>query len=308
MKNAITNYENIFYLDGAPLSGVLSVNGSYNLDYKPINVVGKGFVKQIMSSVPKADLSISRNLITNDPVFRFTGDGRQYKAKPVNGGLYYLGKYFGFENAYLNSISLNCAIGEAPTIESSFEVYGKMGSGYNPSGNKNLGNIFVSQVKDITLRCRNYCSNRITNFDINFNTPKNPIYGLSSEGSHLPIEVHNTFPVEVTANFVLEIDDYEVKDSFADLFATNSGYNSFFVGVSGTILEDMPLNTSSGNYDLLTVSSGAYPETLYSYLKNVDHINLFNFSSSKATIVSEEISSDSDGVSSVKLSYKTFID
>ena len=52
MKNAVTDYENIFYFDQRALSGVLAVDGSYNLDYSPINVVGKGFLKQVMSAGP----------------------------------------------------------------------------------------------------------------------------------------------------------------------------------------------------------------------------------------------------------------
>jgi len=84
MKNATTNYENTFYFDGAALSGVLSVDGSYNLVYEPINVIGKGFTKSVMASVPSAQLSFSRYMTNDDPVFNLTGDGSQFLAKKVD--------------------------------------------------------------------------------------------------------------------------------------------------------------------------------------------------------------------------------
>ena len=69
MKNSITNYENTFYLNGVALSGINSVDGSYSIDYKPINIIGKGYTKQVIASVPQANISIKRYLVNNDPIF-----------------------------------------------------------------------------------------------------------------------------------------------------------------------------------------------------------------------------------------------
>ena len=68
MKNAITNYENTFYFDGSALSGVISVDGSYNVDYSPLNSLGKGFLKQVMSAPPSANMSVTRYLTNADPI------------------------------------------------------------------------------------------------------------------------------------------------------------------------------------------------------------------------------------------------
>ena len=303
MKNTVTNYENTLFFNGAALSGVLSVDGSYNVDYKPINVIGKGFTKQIIASVPTANLSITRYLTNNDPAFLLTGDGPGYKARVVNGGLYYLNKYFAFENGYLNSLGISCSVGEIPQIQTSFNVYGNIGPNFNPSGNNYGGGVFVPQVKNIILNCRNSSTNRITSFNIDYNTPKNSIYGLSQNNSQLPIEVHSVFPIEITSSFTLEIDDYQTKQAFADL--TSAGTTNFSIAISGAVLEDVPLTTSTGNIEL-TVSSGTL-EVLYSYLKTEDSIPIFNFSASDAIIVSEQVNSTSDDVMSVNLSYKTYI-
>lgn len=303
MKNTVTNYENTLFLNGAALSGVLSVDGSYNIDYKPINVIGKGFTKQIIASVPTANLSISRYLTNNDPAFLLTGDGTSYKARVVNGGLYYLNKYFAFQNGYLNSLGINCSVGEVPQIQTSFDIYGNIGPNFNPSGNNYGGGVFVPQVKNIVLNCRNSSTNRITNFNIDYSTPKNAIYGLSQNDAELPIEVHSVFPIEVTTSFTIEIDDYQTKQAFADL--TSTGTTDFSIFISGTVLEDIPLTTSTGNIEL-TVSSGSL-DVLYSYLKTEDSVPIFNFETSDAIIVSEQVNSTSDDVMSVNLSYKTYL-
>ena len=117
MNNAILNYENTFFLEGTALSGVLSVDGSYNIDYKPINVIGQGFVKQVISSIPTAELSLSRYLVSNDPILILTGRQLNYSAVPVSAGLYYKNKYFAFQDGYLKSIGISCSVGEIPQIE-----------------------------------------------------------------------------------------------------------------------------------------------------------------------------------------------
>ena len=304
MKNAIANHENIFYLNGSPLSGVFGFDGSYDFQYTPINVIGRGFVKQVFADVPQASISISRLLINKDPSFNLTGEGRLYQAKPVNGGLYYDGKYFGFQNAYLNSMSLSCSVGDIPQIQTSFNVYGDIGSGFNPSGDKYAGGVFAPQVKDINLVCRNYCTNRITDFQISFSTPKKPIYALSASGAHVPVAVKNIYPIEVDTSFTLEVDDYEVRDAFKGFSYNNE--RDFSIGISGKIFNDEPLTVSSGSLESLTAETGA-PEILYCYLKSEGAVSIFDFNVVDGALVSEQINSQSDGVMSVKLTYKSYL-
>lgn len=304
MKNAITNYENSFYLNGSKLSGILSVDGSYNLEYQPINVIGKGFLKQVMASVPKASLSVSRYLVNYDPAFNLTGNGTFNLAKSANGGLYYKGKYFGFQNGYLSSLGINCSVGEVPTVETSFDVFGDIGSNFNPSGVYDGGGVFVPQVKNINLTCRNSSTNRIKQFNINYSIPKQPIYGLSSSNAEIPIEVHNGYPIEVTNSFTIEIDDYETKQAFSDL--TSTGTTNFSIDIRGSVLEDMPLQTSTGTNNYITLSSGSNV-IIYTYLKEEIGIPIFNFTASDAIIISEQVNSTSDDTMSVNLSYKTYL-
>lgn len=299
MYNAITNYENTFYLNGMALSGISNVDGSYNIDYKPINVMGKGFVKQILNQIPTAELSIQRYLVNSDPVLNLTGDGTNYTAKTCAGGLNYKGKYFSFDQGYLNSYSINCSVGEVPQINSKFNIYGNIGPVSDPSGNINAGSVFVPQVKTIILSCRNSTTNRVKDFSIDFNCPKTPIYGLASSNAQFPIEVHNVFPIEVTTVFTLEIDDYETKELFDDL--SSSPNTSFNIKVSGLALVNFPLET----YNSLTLTT--YNNTELTAFTKLQATEIFNFSNTNAIILSEEINSSADDVMSVKLSYKTYL-
>lgn len=300
MKSAITNYENTFYLNGVALSGVSSVDGSYSLDYKPINILGKGYIKQIISSVPTANLSINRYLINNDPVFNLTGDGNFNLAQSISGGLYYQNKSFAFSNAYLSSFGISCTVGEVPQISSSFDIYGDIGPISNPSGSGNAGGVFVPQVKNITVNCKDSSTNRVKDFDLNFNCPKSPIYGLSETNAEIPIEVHNIFPIEVVSSFTLDVDDYETKKVFDDLISDTS--STFVISVSGVILKDIPLTTWDGQN--LSTWDG---NILYSALKSQGGLLIFTFTGSNSKIVSEEINSNADDLLSVKLSYKTYL-
>lgn len=302
MKNAITNYENTFYLGGAALSGILSVEGSYSVEYKPINVIGKGFAKQVISSVPEANLSISRYLTNNDPAFNLTGDGRIYLAKPINGGLYYQNKYFGFQNGYLNSLGIQCSVGDVPQVQTSFNVYGDIGNNFNPSGQKYAGGVFVPQVKNIVLTCRNSTTNRIKNFNLDFSTPKSAIYGILENNAELPIEVHNVYPIEVKSSFTLEIDDYETKRAFYDL--TSDGTTDFKISISGTVLSDEVLTTYDGVE--LTTSTGSPLQNFVVYSIE-EPVPIFNFETYDAIIVSEQVNSVSNDVLSVNLSYKAYL-
>jgi hypothetical protein len=301
MKGAITNYENTLYMNSVALSGVISFDGSYNLETKPINVIGKGFCKQVLSQVPSASISVTRYLVNNDPVFSLTGDGNNYTAQYVNGGITYNNKNFGFVNGYLSSFGISCSVGDIPQIKSSFQVFGDIGPSINPSGNGISSEVFVPQVKNITITCNNSTSNRVKDFSIDFSCAKNAIYGLSNSNAQYPIEVQNIYPIEVGGSFTLDVDDYETQDIFDIL--SSASLSSFIIDVRGTVLIDEFLVTADG-VELVT-SDTNQPFDVYRKLE--DSVPIFNFNTSEAIIIAEQINSTADDLLSVKLSYKTYL-
>jgi len=288
-------------MDSVALSGVISFDGSYNIETKPINVIGKGFCKQVVAQVPSASVSITRYLVNNDPVFSLTGDRENYTASFTNGGLVYQGKNFGFTNGYLSSFGISCGVGDIPQIQSSFQIFGDVGPSINPSGNGVSSAVFVPQVKNISVTCNNSSTNRVKDFNIDFACKKEAIYGLSASNAQYPIEVQNIFPIEVGGSFTLEVDDYQTKNIF-DILSSES-LNSFSIDVRGTVLIDQFLVTADG-LELVTSDTN---EPFDVYRKLEDSVPIFNFSTNDAIIISEQINSTSDDLLSVKLSYKAYL-
>lgn len=301
MKNAITNYENTFFMGQTALSGIISVDGSYSLSVKPVNAIGAGYLKQILAEVPSASVSVSRYLVNNDPVFQLTGNGVSNLAEPIDGGLRYNNRNFAFQNAYLKSYNISCSVGEIPQIQSEFDIFGNIGSGYNPSGNIASQGVFVPQVKNIIVTCNNSSTNRVKNFNIGFDCPNVPVYVLRDTNAEYPIEVYNEFPIAINGSFSLEVDDYQTKDVFDIL--NSDMVTSFSVAISGTVLKTFPLTT----FDGIELTTSDTNETLITYRIEEDSIPIYNYSTNDAVIVSEQINSSADDVLSVKVSYKSYL-
>ena len=103
----------------------------------------------------------------------------------------------------------------------------------------------------------------------------------------------------MTSSFTIEVDDYETKSIFADL--TNSSASEFSIDVKASILNDIGLETAGGVQVETSNNEGVNSQN------KGDDPSIFSFSASDAVIVSEQVSSTSDDVMSVNLSYKTYL-
>ena len=314
MKNSILNYENRFYLNGNAISGVLSVQGNYSVNYGPINTIGVGYNKQVMAEVPSASFSVNKYLLYNEPFLRFTGERPDKQAQRFAGSIDYFGKSFGFQTGCVNSISLDCSVGEVPQTSIDIQVFGDIGKTISASGNIGAPYISVPQVKDIILSCSGSSTNRITQFNYNINCPKKPIYllqpsGFSSTGpsgpsgpianfAYVPYEILLELPIEIDASFNLEVDNYEAKRLYEQM--TNDVNSVFSISINGTVFEDDFLSVGNSS---LTVNNN---EELFVIRKSVG-INMFNQSFNDFKLVSQEFNSSADDVLSVKLSYKGYL-
>jgi len=302
MKNAILNYENEFFLNSTTISGIISVDGSYNINYAPIKTIGVGYNKQVIAEVPVANFSINKYLSYNDPFLPFTGENPNKTAKSFKGSINYNGKKLGFLSGYLNSFSLSCSVGEIPSTTADIIVYGDLGPSYNASGNFKPPELFVPQVKDIVLTCSGSSSNRITSFDYSINCPKQPIYTLNQSGisfsgptgpvapvsNFIPSEVLLNLPIEINASFGLEVDDYQSKSLYNIL--TNDIDTNFSIAIKGKVFKNTTLVTS--DIEAFSANNG---------------IMIFSQSFSNVKLISQEFNSSADDVLSVKLNYKGYL-
>ena len=340
MKNkSQAQYDQKVFLEGVKLKGVTSVDGSYSHSVKPINVLGQGAVKTVFADVPQADFSISRNMAFADIFNPFTG-----VVSKLRGSLNYGNKVFGFENGYLSSYSYGVSYGDVPQTNIGIKVYGDIGSGMylsnssnpqfvgidgtlNATGDYNDADDLPIYPANISLTCRNSTTNRIKSFSFSTNIDYHVIYGMNST---LPLQVSIKYPIEVLVDFTIEVDDYETK-RMTDMLVTGSA-DPFTINVFGTVFEDQNIYTTTftSNGPLLTPlqagdgtpllfrrkpSSNAYsnstgptgPVSGPSY--DYNYVKLFTFSYSPETskLVSEQISASADDVSTVKLSYVTYV-
>ncbi len=302
MKSATLNYENYFFLNNSTISGILSVNGNYSINYIPIKTIGVGYNKQVIAEVPIANFSINKYLLYNDPFLPFTGENANKTAKSFKGSINYNGKKLGFLSGYLNSFSLSCSVGEVPSTTADIIVYGDLGPSYDASGNFKPPELFVPQVKDIILTCSGSSSNRINSFDYSVNCPKQPIYTLNQSGisfsgptgpvapvsNFIPSEVLLNLPIEINASFALEVDDYQSKSLYNIL--TNDIDTNFSIAIKGRVFEDTSLVTS--DIEGFNTNNG---------------VTIFSESFSNVKLISQEFNSSADDVLSVKLNYKGYL-
>lgn len=298
MKNTILNYENIFYLDSQAISGVISVDGSYSINYAPINTIGHGYNKQVIADVPTAEFNVNKYLLYNEPLLNYTGQKNDLKAPSFAGSINYNNRSIGFESGYLNSFGLSCSVGEIPQTSANIQVFGDIGSGYSASGTRQTKYMTVPQVKDITITCSGSSSNRITSFDYSINCPKKPIYILQNTKNYIPYEVLSDLPIEITVSFNLEIDDYEARKLYEQL--NNDSDSSFSLLIKGVVFQDELL--SVGGVQNLNVGLG----DLIVARKSVG-VTLFGQSFNNFKLVNQEFNSNADDILSVKLNYKGYL-
>jgi len=294
MKSASLSYEQNFYVNGTGLSGVQSVNGSYGVSERPINILGHGYVNHILDGPLQGDFTVNRILINQDAMLNMTGenaafsgvvsystrDGAEFEIpQPSNTGS------FGFHSGYLTSYKLSCDIGSLPEVSTDISVYGDLGRGLL-SASELAGKDSDSAVDhainppnqgSMTIYCDelNTASNRIVSLNHEIACQREAVYALPTSASDAsakyPVQVDLVYPLEQTTNLSLEIDDYQTKNLY-----------DYLTGVyTGNV--NIDINGSS------------------------DDATLASFHLDNARLVSESFSSSIGGVATVNMTFKKYI-
>ena len=326
MKNAVAQYDEVVYINGIKLKGVSAVDGSYSHQFKPLNIMGQGVVKNILGGVPEANFSITRNLGFIDLLDPLSANSiTKFGDHQLRGSLGYGDKVFGFETGFLSSYSYAVSLGNFPTSNVNIKAYGDIGSGlYITSTNENAnqqgvpgtlnawggnsdGFDFPIYPANIVLNCRGATTNRVTSFNLSFNVPYHEIYSVNSS---IPIQVTPKYPIEVLASFTLEADDYEIQRMTNALRTGVS--DAFSVDVYGTVYNDIELRGTLFEDNTLQVVglTDGTNEPIYLYKAGNKTLKLFHFESSASTtrISSEQLSATAEDVATVKIDYITYLD
>jgi len=266
MYDTTLNYEAHFFISGSgadggtpaarELSGVESLDIGYTNGSSVLAPLGSSRGLTAVAGATNQAVSFSRSLIYDDPVLDFTGE-----SKVMKGSFNYDNNTsYGFSSGYLNSYSVNCAVGTVPKVSASFAVYDEMRSGVNATGSTNT-NIFIPSQGSITATCDNSSTNRVVGFDYSLTLNKKPYYSIGSEG---PVEVKHINPIQYSASVQIEVDDIFLQSGFDFLSTRENKTVSFSVkGRDGTTLQNLTIPKASlVSEQLISSSDGAVRLTL----------------------------------------------
>lgn len=201
MFGAILDHDSYVMLDGYHLTGVTSASISSKNTSSILSPIGTEMGLTISSGPAQQNMSLSRNLIYNDPFFRNIG-----QEKIIKGEIHDLKNksYYGFESGYLNSYSVNCAVGSMPKVNNSFLVLDEIKSGYNELVNKKTHPITETpSQRSISIDSEDFQGNRVVGFDYSINIDHEISYAI---GSNFPYSIIEKRPLKYSATVQLELD------------------------------------------------------------------------------------------------------
>lgn len=263
MYDTTLNYEAHFFISGQDatpsareLSGIESLEVGYQSNSNVLAPLGSKAGLTTIGGATSQSVSFSRYLIYEDPVLDFTG-----ATEVMRGSFNYNNNAsYGFNSGYLNSYSVNCAVGSVPKVNASFTVYDEMKSGINASGTTTT-NVLIPSQGSITATCDNSTTNRVIGFDYSLSITKKPYYTV---GLETPIEVKHIDPIQYSASVQIEVDDIFLESGFNFLTGRENRTVSFAIkGRDGTTLQNLSIpNASLVSEQLSSSSDGAVRLTL----------------------------------------------
>jgi hypothetical protein len=239
MNSSISNYENSLYLSGLKIYGVSDVNFGYQLPVDHISVLGHRRFRTATSGPPQNSLSVQKYLSPNDFLLNMTG------LSPISGGIFYNNLNYSFRQAYLNSYSVSCAVGNFPTLNADFGIYGDIGNALSQSSASQTGILKTIRPADISVDCDGAITNRIESFTYNLECARQAFYHVTGSGA---VDVVTIRPFKVNAQFTVGVDDYQSKKLFDYIIDSNKKNITITVGTLATFtMANMELISESIN-------------------------------------------------------------
>lgn len=218
------------------MSGVVGIDGGYQINESPINIIGKGYSFPVRQGPLVGNFNISKYYIGEEILLNYIDD------TPISGSINYSDSSFGFESGYLTEYSLSAGIGQIPTANASIVVYGDIGSGINAYGDKAHPQVQIPNQGSISLNTHGFSSNRVSSFNYSIRINREPIYAI---GSAFPVQVHTQFPIYQELNVSIEVDDLQIN-TFKD-------YIKSPIQKDIELIIDNPINSS--NIQTITMSN-----------------------------------------------------
>jgi hypothetical protein len=204
MYGRITYADQKLIINQQEISGVINFDGSFEIPYENLDVLGGNFIAEIQGDTTK-NISINRFLIQSDPLKYLTGDFS------CNGHVSYNNLSYGFTSGYMTNYIASCSIGEIANIQTDFLIYGNIGGGIkeNILPSQHNDNIYVANYGNIFVNASEGQTNRIVGFNYSVSCERVPLFVLGSDN---PSSVFLKKPLIIDLSLEIEIDDYESAD------------------------------------------------------------------------------------------------
>lgn len=199
------------------LNGVQDISFSYQSVTSSYSFLGSRKTFYAPSSPQIASINVNSLLFYEDFFYNkiFTEDGFSGKIESGDKG-------FSFQDAHLVSYSSSCAVGEIPSISMQADIYGEVKSEPEIEATKeSLNSAFrVAGFNSLRLKLGDiFDTNRVLSYSLSASVKRKPVYEFNKKS---PENVILDNPVEFSAQFRIEVDQYEIEN-IRDIEKANFG-------------------------------------------------------------------------------------
>jgi hypothetical protein len=209
MIGYVHNADQQFHINGLHLSGISSVNASYNIPTEDNDFLGYVGSAEFMQTAPGvATFSFDRSMVTTDePITELIG-----LEEGFDGGLTFNGKNFNFQSGYINSYQCSFSVDNVPESSVSINAFGEVGPEVEIKKNaENQKNLFIVANSGIKVECGGRETNRVLSFSFSTSISNKPVYKI---GSIYPCEVVLGTPLKQSFNIEMEIDQFDSRNVY----------------------------------------------------------------------------------------------
>ena len=192
------------------LHGVQSFDGSWEVPYESLDVMGHGFVGNTLNGFLVGNVAVSRFIVnSSDPITGLLDTS-------LSGYLVYgphqsNAEFFNFKSAYVDSYECSCAIGDVVSNDITMTAYGEIGKINSETPPSSSITATPAIASNISLTTPFGSTNCIQSYSLNINLPR-----VASEyvGEYYSSQFLTEVPIVVSLDFDMVVKDYEVKNLY----------------------------------------------------------------------------------------------
>jgi hypothetical protein len=256
-SNSILQYDQSFVANGYQLSGVNSVSVSYSVPLENALTLGSVFGYNLNNPF-QAEITINRTCLYQDPLLSLTGDS------PISGSFKYNGLSYGFTSGYLSRYSINCGVGELPSVACSITVYGELKPSLEVLPFQTHEPIFIPSPRSISVSGDNTSTNRVKGFSYELQINRQANFSIDSYQS--VDELVFLPPINVSAS--LDFDAVNFTPENYEYFISSREKKTFNITINDRASNNNIFNLNIPNIELVSQSLDSNADNKLSITNN----------------------------------------